>query len=226
MKTFHGKQSVKDKYISRVKAHAKADRIIQGKGWENGKGCAVGCTLEDYKHSQYPIELGVPEWLAHLEDVIFEGLDKKEALYFPLEFLEAIPVGVNETELYKLRCDLDYQRLSILLENLQEENDEWGVESAIRDVMALKLEYVPFEDIRYSAAKSAANSAYSAYSAYSAAESAAYSAKSAANSAAESTAYSAESAAYSAESAANSAAWQGEKERLIAGLKKLKAESN
>ena len=39
MKTFHGEQSVKDKYIKRVKAHAKADEIVQGSYWENGKGC-------------------------------------------------------------------------------------------------------------------------------------------------------------------------------------------
>jgi hypothetical protein len=72
MLSFHGKQEIKDKYLNRVIKHRELDNIIQGIGWENGKGCAVGCTLENYNHSRYPMELGLPEWLARLEDKIFE----------------------------------------------------------------------------------------------------------------------------------------------------------
>jgi hypothetical protein len=43
---FHNDQKIKDKYLARVEAHRKADEIIKGKYWENGKGCAVGCTLK------------------------------------------------------------------------------------------------------------------------------------------------------------------------------------
>lgn len=64
-------------------------------GWENGKGCAIGCTLEGYDHERYPIELGIPVELAHLEEQIFEGLSNGEAKDFPLEFLEAIPLGAD-----------------------------------------------------------------------------------------------------------------------------------
>ena len=39
----------------------------------------MGCTLHSDKHSQYPIELGIPEELAHLEDHFFEHLPVKEA---------------------------------------------------------------------------------------------------------------------------------------------------
>jgi hypothetical protein len=70
MLSFHNDQAVKDKYVNRVIAHQKADNLIRGTGWNNGKGCAVGCTLESYDHSQYPIELGIPEWLAKLEDTL------------------------------------------------------------------------------------------------------------------------------------------------------------
>ena len=80
MLSFHNDPAIKAKYLDRVKAHAKADRLIQGTGWKGGKGCAVGCTLEAYDHSLYPIELGLPEWLARLEDRIFEGLPKAEAM--------------------------------------------------------------------------------------------------------------------------------------------------
>lgn len=42
MKAFHGKKSIKAKYLSRVRAHAKADEIIKGTYWQEGKGCACG----------------------------------------------------------------------------------------------------------------------------------------------------------------------------------------
>ena len=95
---YHNDPKIKAKYINRVEAHRKADELVQGIGWEsNGvtKGCAVGCTLEAYNHSRYPIELGVPEDIAYLEDAIFEGLDKKTALQWPTRFLKAIPIGAD-----------------------------------------------------------------------------------------------------------------------------------
>ena len=31
--------------LKQLRAHAKADEIVKGLYWENGKGCAVGCTI-------------------------------------------------------------------------------------------------------------------------------------------------------------------------------------
>ena len=31
--------------LKQLRAHAKADEIVKGLYWENGKGCAVGCTV-------------------------------------------------------------------------------------------------------------------------------------------------------------------------------------
>lgn len=92
---FHNKNRIKESYLTRVRAHESADEIIKGTYWEHGKGCAVGCTIEGNDHSRYEKELGLPEWLAHLEDVIFEGLTNGEAKTFPARFLEAIPVGAD-----------------------------------------------------------------------------------------------------------------------------------
>jgi len=92
---FHGKQSIKNKYVNRVKAHQAADEIIHGKYWEDGKGCAVGCTVHSNKHLSYETELGVPLILAWLEDKIFESLDNGRAKEWPLQFLQAIPVGAD-----------------------------------------------------------------------------------------------------------------------------------
>lgn len=47
MKSYHNNPAIKQKYIDRVKEHQRLDNLVQGYGyWENGKGCAVGCTLE------------------------------------------------------------------------------------------------------------------------------------------------------------------------------------
>ncbi len=95
LRAFHNDPAVKKKYLARVAAHRKADELIQGDGWTGTKGCAVGCTLNAYDHSRYPIELGIPEWLARVEDKIFEGLSPTEAKKWPEAFLKAIKPGAN-----------------------------------------------------------------------------------------------------------------------------------
>lgn len=92
---FHNDQKIKDFYIARVKAHYEADEIIKGNYWENGKGCAVGCTLHNSNHADYEKELGIPIAIARLEDRIFEGLPNAQAKEFPLQFLKVIRVGAD-----------------------------------------------------------------------------------------------------------------------------------
>jgi hypothetical protein len=95
MKSFHNDPKIKEKYLARVKRHREADNLIRGIGWFDGRGCAVGCTLESYDHSRYEVELGIPEWLARAEDVLFEGIPKEDAMEWPERFLKAIPIGVD-----------------------------------------------------------------------------------------------------------------------------------
>ena len=95
LRAYHGDPAIKAKYLARVRAHREADRLIQGTGWEGGKGCAVGCTLEAYDHALYETELGIPVALAHLEDAVFEGLDASTAQYWPERFLSAIEPGAD-----------------------------------------------------------------------------------------------------------------------------------
>lgn len=95
MQAFHNDEKVKQKYLDRIKKHRLADNLIQGKGWESGKGCAVGCTLENYDHKQYEVELGIPEWIARVEDTVFEGLNREDAQVWPERFLAAIKPGAN-----------------------------------------------------------------------------------------------------------------------------------
>lgn len=109
MKTFT-KEISKEDMLAEVQKHRKADQIAQGTyGEGSGKswrGCAVGCSIhsinalrgQNYKtsnHSVYEKELGIPEWLARLEDTIFEGLPVAEAKLWPERFIKAIPEGVD-----------------------------------------------------------------------------------------------------------------------------------
>ena len=95
MQAFLNQSSVKRLYIARLKAHAKADEIQHGYYWENGKGCAVGCTIHGNQHRKYETELGIPRILAKLEDVLFERMGNGHAKEFPLQFLSAIKVGAD-----------------------------------------------------------------------------------------------------------------------------------
>jgi hypothetical protein len=217
MLSFHNDPTIKEKYLNRVKLHRELDNIIQGIGWENGKGCAVGCTLENYDHSEYPIELGLPEWLARLEDAIFENILNEEAMLWPEKFLDAIPVGVC---VENVKHRLSIIRMNNLLEiqnKLLESYKNSELEKIFIDVMS-SIELVK----KCHEAELNKN-----YCDWSAAESAAWSAESSASSAASSAAESAArsaawSAAWSAESLAWSEAWKEESENLIELLKNCK----
>ena len=95
MLTFHGSQELKDQRIAQVRAHRLADQLVKGQYWQDGKGCAVGCTIHSGNHEAYETELGIPVELAHLEDRIFENLDNGSSMMWPERFLLAIPVGVD-----------------------------------------------------------------------------------------------------------------------------------
>lgn len=110
MKTFHGKQELKDMLIEEIKWHRSQDMITQGTYREevDGKwrGCAVGCAIhslnrklgKNYDFADYTVyetELGIPRAVVELEDRIFKELAKNLFLDFPLRFMEAVPVGVD-----------------------------------------------------------------------------------------------------------------------------------
>lgn len=223
MLSFHNDQQIKEKYLNRVRKNRELDNIVLGIGLKNGKGCAVGCTLENYDHSRYLIELGIPEWLAYLEDRIFENLSNEESIIWPELFLSSINIGID---LEPIKHKLAIKRMDYLINiqnNLLHKNPDLSkiFISTINCIELIKKCHESELNKIYcfwSAAESAAESA--GESARSAAESAAWSAESAwsawsaarsAWSAARSAAQSAAWSAESAESAAWSAAWSAEK---------------
>jgi hypothetical protein len=93
MLSYHSDPAIKARYLARVAGHADADEIIKGRYWEAGKGCAVGCTIHGASHDDFERELGIPQMLAWLEDVIFEGLPNRAAKTWPERFLSSIEPG-------------------------------------------------------------------------------------------------------------------------------------
>jgi hypothetical protein len=211
---YHGNQSEKDAILAQLAEHRAHDQIVKGQYWEDGKGCAVGCTIHGSGHKKYEPIFGIPQALAHIEDAIFEGLPNDRAMDWPIRFMAAIKPG----------SDLSLVQWKFLHWLLTDENVNPGINHpTVKDAIKLTADLMKILSdggvVSESAEGSAAESARSA--AWSAAESAAWSAAgsargaawsavwcawSAARSAARSAAGSARGAAGSARSAAESAA--------------------
>ena len=102
MRAFIDAEVSKTELLGSLARHRDEDRLAQGwYYWQEGRGCAVGCTLHEYaSNSEYNHELyeelfGIPMTLAHLEDSIFEGLDATAAQEWPERFIRAIPEGAD-----------------------------------------------------------------------------------------------------------------------------------
>jgi hypothetical protein len=201
---YHGNQSEKDAILAQLAEHRAHDQIVKGQYWEDGKGCAVGCTIHGSGHKKYEPIFGIPQALAHIEDAIFEGLPNEIAMDWPIRFMAAIKPG----------SDLSLVQWKFLHWLLTDENVNPGINHpTVKDAIKLTADLMKILSDGGVVSESAEGSA--AESTRSAAErevwSAAWSARSAAWSAAESAVWSAawsaaESAVWSARSTARSAA--------------------
>ncbi len=176
MLAYKNDTKLKTKFIKEIKWHQDQDKIIKGTYQEgsNGdfRGCAVGCSIHSLNrmksknfatnnHALYETELGIPEWLARLEDTIFEGLPTEEAKKWPLKFSKAIPVGVNlqpvkwKFSAYLMKENIDRVLSLDISDDLKEE-----VVKAIRGVLSVHEEAIKTgkwdESVAWSAAWSVA----------------------------------------------------------------------
>lgn len=160
--TFHGDSDLKEFYLNRLKTHAKKDEFIKGKYWRNGRGCGVGCTVHSSDpHAMYPIDLGIPESIAYLEDNIFENLPLAEAKNFPLKFIQSIEVGANLSQV------ISHFFIWLLVDpksgviRFSEENTK--VNSCIRQVANLYTQRISGNELSPSAWSTARSDADSAF---------------------------------------------------------------
>lgn len=158
MIAFHNDRQVKRKYLARIRHHIEQDNLIRGQGWNGHKGCAIGCTLEEYDHELYETELGIPEWLARVEDCLFEGMAEKKARTWPVKFLKAIHVGAD---LEEVKGPFTIVLLESVLESLDKCNFDGLTFPEIQNVLCkskitvneiIKLHTLPKNKEKWSAA--------------------------------------------------------------------------
>ena len=181
MQSYLADPKLKKDFVAEVEKHRKADQIVQGIYGDSRfpeKGfCAVGCSVHSLNrmnktnyltndHSVYEKELGIPEWLARLEDTLFEGLPIEDAKKWPEQFAKAVPVGVNlEPVKWKFCAYLMKENIErVLTLDISDELKEQVVK-AIRQVLAVHETAIKTGTWDESAAESAARSAWSAWSA-------------------------------------------------------------
>jgi hypothetical protein len=68
MLAYHSDDTIKTAILAQLAMHREADQLVKGQYWEDGKGCAVGCTLHSGDHMEYETRFGIPVALARLED--------------------------------------------------------------------------------------------------------------------------------------------------------------
>jgi hypothetical protein len=206
--SYHNDPAIKEKYLSRVRAHAAADEIAHGYYWENGKGCAVGCTIHGSNHAEYETELGIPIILAKLEDGIFESLENGRSKALPEQFLSAVAVGSDLSLVWPkfaiwLLTDPEFGVLQYASTKKSKEAIN-GVADAYGLVVSGSKEKVDWSALRAAAYASTADASTAAGAAYAAADASTADASTAAGaaSAADAAADAAASAAASADDAA------------------------
>jgi hypothetical protein len=178
---YHNDPAIKASILAVLKKHRLADEIVKGQYWEEGKGCAVGCTIKSGNHAEYEDQFGIPQMLAHLEDGIFEGLPNAKAKAWPEKFMIAISPGADLSFV-----GWKFQHWLLTDEKVNPGINHPLVKSAIADVAKIIWQLATGETVSTSAAsaaRSAASAARSAESAARSAESAARSAESAASAA-------------------------------------------
>ena len=170
MLTYKNDPKIKESLIKRMDSHIIADELLQGATGQDGKGCTVWCALnngdlkEGYNHSAFETILGLPEWLAELQDRIFEGLIVEDAKWFSSEWPKAIPVGKNiEPVKWKFCAFIMKENIErVLLLDISEELKK-EVVNAINGVLSLHETAAKTgvwdESAAWSAARSAARSA-------------------------------------------------------------------
>lgn len=124
--------AIKADIIAQLEAHYARDEIVQGLGWDGHRGCSIGCVLHAYDHYMYPAMLGMPVWMARLQDAIHEGLPPAEAREWPLQWARAVPEGID---VEPVRDKVAIRRLGWLLEHVAPAWPEGGYGEQCQDAI-------------------------------------------------------------------------------------------
>jgi hypothetical protein len=178
----------KAEFLDQSRKHFEADALIKGAyGRDDGgfKGCSVGCHLHHimpgataemvvgatYKHRRVAEHYGYPEWLAYLQDTVFEGLPDGDNRRWHVQLAETL---ADLPDGYDWQKALHRVHLALLRISCQHAGES---KTVVESVMDLHRRAAGGEDVsteQWRAVESAAwSTARSAVSAVSAASSAA-----------------------------------------------------
>ena len=152
---------------SRLEGHYKADEIIKGVYWEDGKGCAIGCITESSKPYTSPIwhDIGIGLFIPRLVDTIFEGLPDKLAKEWPLQFWTAIESAIGK-DLGLVHWKFLHWVISEELKQFQSHEIVGKSITSVIDGLALLAVGKNWADAAAADAADAADAAYAAYAIY------------------------------------------------------------
>ena len=184
-RAFHNDASLAATVRTQVADHTVADEIIQGKYWENGKGCFIGCIAHGSDPSIVEQLTGFPLILTKIAESIFEGLPNGLAKGFPQRIIEAPRLGADLSL-------VPWKFLHWLVDDVLTEHADDKTRAACSPALEIVAAKSRGEEVSSDAARAAARAAYAAARA----ADAAYAARAA---------YAAADAAYAAYAAADAA---------------------
>ena len=119
MTSYNNDPEFKKKAVEAAIRHREMDMLISGDYGSdsiNGfKGCSIGCDAFDITgnvpnnpHQTTAKYFGFPEWLEHLRDKIFEGLESLEDAdrsSWHVDIKQAIPIGMDDADFDQVKKD-------------------------------------------------------------------------------------------------------------------------
>jgi hypothetical protein len=185
---FHNDPALAEMVRAQVDAHTAADEIVQGRYWENGKGCFIGCLAHSDDTAKVEALTGFPLMLTRIAESIFEGLDNAAAKGFPQRVIAAPRVGADLT---LVPWQFLHWCVGDALDRYADNATRTACPPALQ-VLADKAQGAPVTTDAADAARAAARAAYAADAAARAADAADAAARAA---------YAADAAAYAARAA-------------------------
>ena len=165
----------KEFYLKRILDHEKADEVIRGVGYEDGKGCSIGCTLNNYSHAAYE-KAGIgPEWLAIVQDRLFDGMNSDKAKTWTSVITKAIPDRLHGKTDHADWDKVKAKFMIVVLKSALESFDhakypdvKKSIDGSIKIWKRKDIDSAEFKSAAYAAAYAANAAAWAANAAYAA----------------------------------------------------------
>lgn len=131
--------------VAAMEDHARQDRLVAGtygeKSREKFYGCSVGCSIytinqitgnryDSGDHTALAYQIGIPDILVWLQDVVFEGLPATKRTEWPVRFYQAIP---EESDLTPSLNQINIRILREVLP-LAINLDTYGIKQVVEDI--------------------------------------------------------------------------------------------